>query len=229
LLFLAVVGIGLFGPGQAAVGVVGSWVRPVAGPVVRGFDPPRTRYGPGHRGVDFAVPPGTPVAAAGPGVVVFAGAIGPSSHVVVLHPASGWRTGYSFLESVAVHVGEAVAGGTVVGASGGTSVGSAEGHDGSVLHFSLRIGDTYVDPMILFTPLDLATVVHLAPTASDRSGMGFARADALADGPPGAQRVALADALRADGDLGGQQPRAPAIVGADIPETANRLARVRRF
>ncbi len=159
-------------PAPAAVSKAppGQWTRPVDGPVVRAFEAPRTPYGPGHRGVDFAAAPGTPVVAAGPGSVVFAGRIGPSSHVVVLHPQSGWRTGYSFLASVAVHYGEVVRAGTVLGTTGGTG----DGHDGTVLHFSLRIGDEYVDPMLLFRPIDLATVVHLAPTAGDGSGMGYA-------------------------------------------------------
>src|SRR5207244_1118864 len=99
------------------------------------------------------------------------GRIGPSSHVVVLHPVNGWRTGYSFLATVAVRVGQPVVGGTVVGTSGGVG----DGHDGAVLHFSLRIGDEYVDPMILFRPLDLGAAVHLVPTDGDRSGMGFTR------------------------------------------------------
>ncbi|HEY3831931.1 MAG TPA: peptidoglycan DD-metalloendopeptidase family protein [Acidimicrobiia bacterium] len=183
-----VVGVALFGVGAGpALGIgsapAGVWTRPVAGPVVRPFEAPRTRYGPGHRGVDFAAAPGTPVVAAGPGVVVFAGRIGPSSHVVVLHEPSGWRTGYSFLASVAVRLGEPVGGGTVVGTSGGVG----DNHDGTVLHFSLRIGDQYVDPMILFQPIDLAAAVHLAPTASDGSGMGFVD-----------ERRALVDGLRAD-------------------------------
>jgi murein DD-endopeptidase MepM/ murein hydrolase activator NlpD len=169
-------------PASGAAGVA-AWTRPVDGPVVRPFEAPRTPYGPGHRGVDFAAAPGTPVVAAGPGTVVFAGRIGPSSHVVVLHEPSGWRTGYSFLASVAVHLGEPVRGGTVVGTSGGVG----DNHDGTVLHFSLRIGDTYVDPMILFQPIDLATAVHLAPTASDGSGMGFID-----------ERRSLIDGLRGD-------------------------------
>jgi hypothetical protein len=51
----------------------------------------------------------------------------------------------------------------------------------------LRIGDTYVDPMILFQPIDLTTAVHLAPTASDGSGMGFVD-----------ERRSLVDGLRTD-------------------------------
>ena len=40
-------------------------------------------------------------------------------------------------------------------------------HDGAVLHFGLRVGDRYVDPMLLFRPDDLTKLVRLVPT--DRS------------------------------------------------------------
>ena len=43
--------------------------------------------------------------------------------------------------------------------------GRGERHDGSVVHFALRAGDTYIDPMALLRPVDLATIVHLAPTS----------------------------------------------------------------
>jgi len=147
-------------PARAGADV--GWVHPVAGPVVRTFDPPATRYGPGHLGVDFRAVPGTPVRAAGPGTVVFAGAVGTTLHVVVAH-AGNRRTSYSFLASVHARRGDSVQAGTVVGTSGGTG----EEHDGSVVHFGLRIGDTYVDPMQLFAPPDLAAVVHLAPVSND--------------------------------------------------------------
>ena len=39
-----------------------AWLLPVDGPVARSFEAPAFAYGPGHRGIDFAVPPGTPVA-----------------------------------------------------------------------------------------------------------------------------------------------------------------------
>jgi len=132
------------------------WRRPVDGAVVRPFEEPRSAYGPGHRGVDLAAAPGTAVRAANDGIVSFAGQVGGTVHVTVTH-AGNLRTSYSFLSSVAVRVGQGVARGEVVGTTGG----SGPDHDGHVLHFGLRIGDRYVDPMTLFSPSDLTRLVHL--------------------------------------------------------------------
>jgi hypothetical protein len=137
----------------------GHWVRPVEGPVARSFAPPAHRYGPGHLGADFAVPPGTKVRAAGPGEVTIAGAVAGARHVVVAH-AGGLRTSYSFLATVTVHRGQRVASGEVLGTTGG----SGPNHVPSVVHFGLRTGDEYIDPMLLFGAVDLTQVVHLAPT-----------------------------------------------------------------
>lgn len=139
-------------------GAVEAWTRPVPGRVVRGFTTPRTRYGRAHSGVDFAAPPGSDVRAAGAGVVVFAGVVAGTRHVVVRH-AGGWRTSYSFLASIRVHRAETLRRGAVLGTTGGTG----EEHGPGVLHLGLRIGETYVDPMQLFSPVDLAARVHLAP------------------------------------------------------------------
>ena len=136
----------------------GGWLRPVDGPVVRPFEQPTSVYGPGHRGVDFAVPAGTPVRAANDGVVSFAGSVAGTLHVTVAH-AGDLRTSYSFLSSVLVRGGQSVARGDVVGLSGGAGTD----HDGSVLHLGLRIGDRYVDPMLLFRPSDLTKLVRLVP------------------------------------------------------------------
>jgi len=138
------------------------WVRPVDAPVVAPFVAPVSTYGPGHRGVDFAVPAGTAVRAAGDGVVTFAGEVAGTLHVVVAH-TGGLRTSYSFLARVDVRTGTRVARGQLVGASGGDGPPDERGR----LHFGLRVGDRYVDPMLLFRPVDLGAVVHLAPVEGD--------------------------------------------------------------
>jgi hypothetical protein len=161
VLIVSIVLLAAFGasvPASAAPMV--QWVRPVAGAVVRPFDAPRSRFGAGHLGVDLAAARGTAVRAAGAGVVSFAGAVAGARHVVVAH-AGNLRTSYSFLATISVRRGETVAAGDVVGTTGGVGTG----HDGTVLHLGLRSGDTYVDPMVLLEPIDLASVVHLAPTS----------------------------------------------------------------
>lgn len=157
---ITIVLVAIVGPsGPASAEPISQWIRPVAGEIVRPFDPPKSRFGAGHLGVDLAAPASTSVHAAGPGVVAYAGSVAGTLHVVVAH-AGNLRTSYSFLATIAVRRGERVASDDVVGTTGGLG----NGHDGSVLHFGLRSGDTYIDPMLLLRPVDLATVVHLAPT-----------------------------------------------------------------
>lgn len=64
-----------------------SW--PVGGRprIVHGWDPPASPYGPGHRGVDLAAAPGTPVLAAASGRVTFAGRV--AGHGVLTIAVSG--------------------------------------------------------------------------------------------------------------------------------------------
>jgi murein DD-endopeptidase MepM/ murein hydrolase activator NlpD len=166
----------------AAADPAESWTRPVEGAVVRPFDPPATRYGAGHLGVDLAAAPGTPVRAAGAGVVAFAGAVGGTRHVVVRH-ANGWRTTYAFLATVRVAVGERVAAGAPVGTAGGRG----DRHDGATLHLGLRIGERDVDPARLFAPLDLAAVVSLAPVGDEPGGAEPVRREPVGREPVGGE------------------------------------------
>jgi murein DD-endopeptidase MepM/ murein hydrolase activator NlpD len=135
------------GSPPAGRGGKAQWSPPVDGPVVRRFEPPAGPYGPGHRGVDFAVAPGTPVRAVGAGVVSFAGRVAGPFHVVVAHPG-GLRTSYAFLRSVVVARGDPVQPGAILGFSGGTGSGHAAG----VVHLGLREGGEYRDPLRLFGP-----------------------------------------------------------------------------
>ncbi|RPI21354.1 MAG: M23 family metallopeptidase, partial [Actinobacteria bacterium] len=112
---------------------------PVDAPVLDPFRPPASRYGPGNRGIEYATAPGTPVEAAADGTVTFAGRVAGTRHVTVLHP-DGVRTTYSFLDDIAVVVGQRVKQGQRVG----TTVGP--------LHLGARRGDAYFDPATLFDP-----------------------------------------------------------------------------
>src|SRR6476469_1123408 len=109
------------------------WLLPVDGAVVHPFEEPASVYGPGHRGADLAVAPGTPVRVANDGVVSFAGSVAGTLHVTVAH-AGGLRTSYSFLSEVSVRAGQSVARGDVVGVSGGATTDADGDHDGAVLH-----------------------------------------------------------------------------------------------
>jgi murein DD-endopeptidase MepM/ murein hydrolase activator NlpD len=111
--------------------------------VVRRFDPPPEPWLAGHRGVDLAAGPGAVVRAAGAGTVVFAGRLAGRGVVSIDH-ANGLRTTYEPLDVT-------VTAGTVVGP--GTPIGTlTAGHAGcpaACLHWGLRRGDTYLDPLML--------------------------------------------------------------------------------
>lgn len=181
----AVMGAGVIGTAAAepAAAETTGWVRPVTGEVVQSFEAPGSRFGAGHRGVDLAAAPGTAVRAAGAGTVEYAGPVAGALHVVIRHD-NGWRTSYSFVEAVQVRRGRRVDAGDVVAtccARDGT--GAGDEHRG-VVHFGLRIGDDYADPMLLFGPADLTALVRLAPP-SGREWPGEHRAllQMLADLP----------------------------------------------
>ncbi|HEX2773397.1 MAG TPA: M23 family metallopeptidase [Micromonosporaceae bacterium] len=112
--------------------------------IVRRFDPPPVPWAAGHRGVDLAASPGAFVRSAGSGVVSFAGRIAGRGVVTVAH-AAGLRTTYEPVEAP-VRVGTSVAAGDRIGVL-------AAGHPGcpsaACLHWGLRHGERYLDPLSL--------------------------------------------------------------------------------
>ncbi|OLZ43987.1 murein hydrolase activator EnvC family protein [Amycolatopsis keratiniphila] len=121
-----------------------SWPLSPAPSVTRYFEPPSTPYGPGHRGVDLAAAPGTNVLAAAEGVVMFAGQVAGRGVVSIDHEG-GLRTTYQPLAPT-VTAGDQVYRGQVLGTL-------AAGHPGcpepACLHFGVRRGEEYVDPLAL--------------------------------------------------------------------------------
>lgn len=122
----------------AAPGRAFGSVRPVPGPVLRAFDPPAKDWQPGHRGVDLAAKVGTPVRAAAAGRVSVAQVIGGRGVVTIVH--GDLRTTYEPVRA-SVRVGQQVRAGDVIGAV-------QAGHcAGGCLHFGLKRGDQYLDPL----------------------------------------------------------------------------------
>lgn len=141
-------------PARAA----GDWWWPVVGPVIQGFDPPDTPFGSGHRGIDIAVAPGSPVRAPAAGIVTFAGPVGGRLFLTIDHGASLEST-YSWLDAVIARRGDTIERGQVIGRSG-------TGHPGAVvthLHFGVRLLDAYVDPLDYFASIEVWRFIRLAP------------------------------------------------------------------
>src|SRR5262245_46647130 len=158
-------------PLAALPGAVAAWTWPVPGVpvVVRGFAPPPQPWLPGHRGVDLAGRAGLPVLSAGRGVIAFAGPLAVRGVVSILHPG-GLRTTYEPV-AASVRAGEAVGPGQVIGTL-------EAGHPGcaapACLHWGLRRGQVYLDPLLLVR----SRPVRLKPVAFT----GFNRMSA-ASGP----------------------------------------------
>lgn len=117
----------------------GGWPLAGAPRVLRPFEAPAHRYGPGHRGVDLAGRVGTPVLAPLPGRVAFAGLV--AGRGVVSVDTGGLRTTY---EPVAAQV----AVGDVVGRGDPLGVLTRGSHCREpCLHWGLRSGEDYLDPL----------------------------------------------------------------------------------
>jgi murein DD-endopeptidase MepM/ murein hydrolase activator NlpD len=116
--------------------------------VLRGFQPPSSPYGPGHRGVDLALGQGGLVSAAADGVVSFAGLVAGRGVVVLAHP-DGISTEYEPVIP-AVRAGAALRRGQRVGTLSGMHAACAPA---SCVHWGARRGPAYVDPLSLLRPL----------------------------------------------------------------------------
>lgn len=112
-------------------------VKPVLGAVLRGFDPPRTRFGPGHRGVDLQASGGEPVVAALGGTVTFAGRVAGVGWVSVDHGA-GLKTTYGPIHPRLVETGDVVAPGSLLGL-----VAAEATH----LDWGAKLDGAYIDPL----------------------------------------------------------------------------------
>jgi murein DD-endopeptidase MepM/ murein hydrolase activator NlpD len=136
----------------------GSGVWPLDGTtVVRGFDGPDTPWDAAHRGVDLAGHPGQQVRSALGGTVAYAGVIAGRGVVSIDH--GGFRTTYEpVLAQVAA--GDHVGRGQPIGV---LEVAGTHCPPGACLHWGLRVGEEYRDPLVLVG----ARRVRLLPLAPE--------------------------------------------------------------
>lgn len=126
--------------------------------VVRAFDPPESRYGPGHRGIDLAAAPGQTVLAVADGVVTHSGEVAGRGTVTVRH-ANGLASTYEPMDERIVE-GAVVAKGEVLGTIGTTAHCASE----SCLHLGARLGEEYLDPLLLLTRVRIILLPLLDPS-----------------------------------------------------------------
>ena len=132
--------------GQTTAGARrGALARPVSGPMTSSFGP---RVHPifgnlrMHAGVDFGVASGSPIRAAGDGVVVLAGPYGGYGNATVVDHGNALATLYGHQSASLVRPGDRVKRGQVIGRVGCTGYCT-----GPHLHFEVRLYGTPVDPV----------------------------------------------------------------------------------
>ena len=135
-------------------------IVPVNGPITQLFGENPQRYKqwgfPGHNGVDYGIPNGTPVGAAVAGTVAAVafenGGYGNYVKLSHMDGSKPYFTYYAHLASAAVSPGQKVKAGATIGFSNNTGAST-----GPHLHFGVKIDGQnpaykgYVDPMPLFT------------------------------------------------------------------------------
>ncbi|MGW7046108.1 murein hydrolase activator EnvC family protein [Streptomyces avermitilis] len=130
-------------------------VRPL---VVRGWEPPATAYGRGHRGVDLAAAPSTPVRSVAAGRVSFAGRVAGRGVVSVELTGTGeppLRTTYEPVRPSVKKGDEVAAGGSL-----GTLEPTTSHCSTACLHWGLLRDRTYLNPLSLLP----AWLLHRGPS-----------------------------------------------------------------
>ena len=132
------------GQARLAMKWTGSMVRPVEGRISSGYGyrvHPIYRVRKMHTGVDIVAPSGTPIRAAGAGMVVHAARWGGYGNCIIIDHGGGIATLYGHCSEIAVQVGQDVRQGQVIGYVGSTGLAT-----GPHLHFEVRRDGAPINP-----------------------------------------------------------------------------------
>jgi murein DD-endopeptidase MepM/ murein hydrolase activator NlpD len=100
-----------------------------------------------HEGIDIGAPEGTPIHAAAPGTIVWAGPRNGYGNAVIIDHGHGVGTVYAHQSAVAASAGQSVGRGAVIGYVGHTGLAITP-H----LHFEVRVGGRTYDPLAYVHP-----------------------------------------------------------------------------
>ncbi|MBT9369568.1 M23 family metallopeptidase [Rhizobium sp. CSW-27] len=149
-----------------------------------------------HNGVDFAAPKGSPIVAAGDGVVEkISWEAGYGKFVRIRHDG-GYETTYAHIDGTPkdLKIGQRVSQGQVIAFVGSTGLST-----GPHLYYELRVGDHYADP----TKAHMSAGTVLRGKALEEFNREVARVEAITDAirtSASSAAKAVAHVLKADGD-----------------------------
>lgn len=139
-----------------------------------------------HGGTDFRGKPGTPVRAAGDGIVVFCGRMGGYGNVIDIDHGGGVLTRYAHLRRINAKKHAAITAGEAIG-----QVGSTGRTTGPHLHFEVRLDGSPVSPI---TAMAVAALQREAPLAGRLAALSLSpelQAAVESDVDPPRQRARL--------------------------------------
>ena len=187
-------------PAGAALPATSGWPLEPRHEVVRGFEPPPKPWLAGHRGLDLAGSPGQQVRSATPGTISYAGQLAGRGVVVVSQ--GPLRTTYEPVVA-SVRVGATVTAGQPIGR---LSAAGSHCSPAVCLHWGLRRGEEYLDPLSLLNSGPVRLLPLSQPAAARE---GNIRPPNL---PPAAVSSAEVSPVNSGADAGDGGGAAAAIV-----------------
>jgi murein DD-endopeptidase MepM/ murein hydrolase activator NlpD len=133
------------GNGNSGGGGKLRWPLNVSGRISSGFgkrSSPTAGASTYHKGLDIAVPSGTPIVAAASGTVVTSTYSSSAGNFIMISHGNRLYTVYMHCSKRAVSVGDKVSKGEVIGYAGSTGIST-----GSHLHFGVSKNGSYVNPL----------------------------------------------------------------------------------
>ena len=102
-----------------------------------------------HTGIDWAAPHGTPIMAAGAGIIEESGRKSGYGNYIRIRHANGYKTTYAHMQRIArgMDIGTRVRQRQIIGYVGSTGLSS-----GAHLHFEILVNNSFVDPLRIHVP-----------------------------------------------------------------------------